>query len=164
MTAVARPDVPRLVAEPVARRADAGAPPDGQPPGAQRLVEPGCGILSCVSHAAITPGERYAALVEALLGHPAVTLSTKRGFGEGTLQVGGSIFAMLSHDRLVVKLPRARVDSLIASGDGERFDPGHGRLMKEWLSLSPDSTLDWPALAREGLTFVASRPVGRRAR
>lgn len=105
----------------------------------------------------MTPQERYETLVEAMLADPAVTLSTRRGFGEGTLQVAGRIFAMLASDRLVVKLPRARVDALVASGDGERFDPGHGRLMKEWLSLSPDSTVDWPTLAREGQAFVASR-------
>jgi hypothetical protein len=53
---------------------------------------------------------------------------------------------MLSKGRLVVKLPRQRIDALVATGAGERFDPGHGRLMKEWLPL-----------AREALAFVASQ-------
>jgi hypothetical protein len=32
----------------------------------------------------------------------------------------------------VVKPPKARVDVLVAFSRAERFDPGHGRLMKEW--------------------------------
>lgn len=100
---------------------------------------------------------RYAALVDTLVAEPDVTLSTKKGFGEGTLQVQGGIFAMLTRGRLVVKLPRQRVDALVAAGEGERFDPGRGRVMKEWLSLDPASELDWLALAREAMAFVASK-------
>jgi hypothetical protein len=48
------------------------------------------------------------------------------------------------------------VDALVASGDGERFDPRRdGRLMKEWLSVAPTSQLAWRDLAREALAFVA---------
>ena len=43
---------------------------------------------------------------------------------------------MLVNDRLVVKLPRSRVDELVAAGEGDRFDPGHGRIQKEWLSAN----------------------------
>jgi len=49
------------------------------------------------------------------------------------------------------------VDELIASGDGDRFDPGHGRLMREWLELRPGSSLDWVSLATEAMEFVGSR-------
>ena len=81
-----------------------------------------------------------------------------KGFGSNGLRVGGKIFAMLVNDRLVVKLPKQRVDALIAGGEGERFDPGHGRLMREWLSLAPESRTDWLALAREAMEFVAGKP------
>jgi hypothetical protein len=37
--------------------------------------------------------------------------------------------------RLVVKLPRDRVDEPRPIGAGDRFDPGHGRLMRERVSL-----------------------------
>jgi hypothetical protein len=58
----------------------------------------------------------------------------------------------------VVKVPRARVDALIASGDGERFDPRHdGRLMKEWVVIDPASQEEWLSLAQEALRFVASK-------
>jgi hypothetical protein len=61
---------------------------------------------------------------------------------------------MLAQGRLVLKLPKQRVEALIESGDGKRFDPGHGRLMKEWLSLDSDSAQDWEALAQEAMVFV----------
>jgi TfoX/Sxy family transcriptional regulator of competence genes len=106
----------------------------------------------------VSPEERYAALVETFLhGDSGATPSTRRGFGSDALWIRGSIFAMLSRGRLVVKLPRQRVDALVASGDGERFDPGHGRLMKDWLSVGPGLDDRWLDLAREALEFVASK-------
>lgn len=79
----------------------------------------------------------------------------KKGFGASALKVGGKIFAMVSSDgAFVVKLPKGRVDELEAAGQGRRFDPGHGRLMKEWLALDPGSSQDRLALAREALRFV----------
>jgi hypothetical protein len=103
-----------------------------------------------------TPDERYAALGAVLLGQPGVSQGG-RGFGSTALRVHGRIFVMLTDGRLVLKLPARRVDELIASGDGQRFDPGHGRLMKEWLSLEPASGAEWLALAREAMAFVGSR-------
>ena len=83
-------------------------------------------------------------------------VSRKKMFSSSNvLAVNGKIFAMLARGRLVVKLPRTRVDTLVADGAGERFDPGHGRLMKEWLSLNPGHG-DWLALAREAHAFVVS--------
>ena len=101
--------------------------------------------------------ERFAALANILAGEPGVTLgqSGKKGFGSSALQVGGKIFAMVSSaGAFVVKLPRERVEELEASGVGRRFDPGHGRLMKEWLALDQSATQHWLSLAREALHFV----------
>ena len=65
---------------------------------------------------------------------------------------------MLVQGKLVVKLPKPRVDALIASGDGERFDPRHdGRLMKEWVAVESTSEEEWLPLAREAMEFVASK-------
>ncbi len=112
-----------------------------------------------MNHAPITPEERFATIVEELLGNPGVTPPSEgKGFGSSGLKIHNKIFAMLVRGQLVVKLPRLRVDALIASGDGERFDPRHdGRLMKEWLSVDPTSTEDWLPLAREAMEFVASQ-------
>ena len=108
----------------------------------------------------LAPEQRYASVVEALLGEPEVTLGSegKKGFGSSALRVHDKIFAMLSaKSEFVVKLPRQRVDALVTSGEGERFDPGHGRVMKEWLAVKPSANADWLSLAREALAFVASK-------
>ena len=109
-----------------------------------------------------SPEERFEALVEEFISDSNVTLpdgpQPKNRFGSSALRIHNKIFAMLTGGRLVVKLPKARVDALIASGDGERFDPRHdGRLMKEWFSLAPTSEQAWLPLAREALDFVAAR-------
>ena len=54
---------------------------------------------------------------------------------------------------VVVKLPKVRVDELIASGAGERFAPGPDRVMKEWLVFAGRTT-HWVDLAREACAFV----------
>ncbi len=101
----------------------------------------------------------YESICRAFAGYPNVTIGSesKRAFGSNALKVNGKIFAMLdSRDRFVVKLPRERVDSLVASGQGERFDPGRGRVMKEWAVIASDAEDEWLARAQEALRFVAS--------
>ena len=111
-----------------------------------------------MSNPRITPEERFATIVEELLGNPEVTPPSGTGFGSSGLRMRGKIFAMLSsRGEFVVKLPKARVDALIASEDGERFDPGHGRLMKEWLVVAPTAEAEWLPLAREAMEFVAAK-------
>jgi hypothetical protein len=81
-------------------------------------------------------------------------VSRRRMFSsENTFAVNGKVFAMLVRGALVVKLPRDRVDALVDAGKGERFDPGHGRLMKEWLVVEAGG-LPWVALAKEAHQFV----------
>ena len=111
-----------------------------------------------------TPEERYRRVEEALLGDPGVARSEKRGFGSSGLWVAGKLFVMLVKDELVVKLPRRRVDALVEAGHGGRFEPGPGRVMKEWLTVPPDSAADWLPLAREAREFVAARPCQVRRR
>jgi hypothetical protein len=68
--------------------------------------------------------------------------------------VDGRIFAMMSSKgKFVVKLPKARVEDLGASGQAERFDPGHGRVMKEWIVVTEGKT-HWTQLAKEAYRFV----------
>jgi TfoX/Sxy family transcriptional regulator of competence genes len=72
---------------------------------------------------------------------------------KSVLNVNGKIFAMLVKGRFVAKLPKDRVDALVRSGAGDYFDPGNGRLMKEWVALA-DSSARWVALAKEAHAFV----------
>ncbi len=112
-----------------------------------------------MSDPAITPDERFATIVEEFLGIPDITPPSEgKGFGSSGLKVHNKIFAVLVSGKLVVKLPKPRVDALVAAGDGERFDPRHdGRPMKEWVVVEPTSKEGWLPLAREALRFVASQ-------
>jgi hypothetical protein len=80
------------------------------------------------------------------------------GFGKTPgLRVGTKIFAMLSRGELVVKLPKDRVDELVAAGIGARFDPRRdGRLMREWATIPVGSGREWGRLADEAHRFVTS--------
>jgi hypothetical protein len=95
-------------------------------------------------------------LVEAILsGSASAHVGEGKGFGStGQLKVDGRIFAMLVRGKLVLKLPHDRVSELVTSGDGEHFDAGKGRAMREWLALSPTSRKPWVALAQEAMSFV----------
>jgi len=92
------------------------------------------------------PAAVTAALDAAPLPCPAVS--------SGTLPK--RIFAMLCRGELVVELPRARVDELVAAGAAMRFQPRRdGRLMKEWATLPEEQNHNWEPLAREALQFVS---------
>lgn len=81
-----------------------------------------------------------------------------RGFGSTALKVNGRIFAMLtSRSEFVVKLPKARVESLIRSGDGFAYDAGKGRPMKEWLVIRSESVSEWVSIGEEAFAFVADQ-------
>ena len=111
-----------------------------------------------------TPLERFKALVETMLARSDAiygddqSRGARRSFGSTSLKANGRIFAMLVNDRLVVKLSANRVDELVEQGAGERFDPGHGRNQREWLSVVSDSADEWLALATESEQFVGAQP------
>src|SRR5258708_29996214 len=88
-----------------------------------------------------------------------VTRETRQGFGSGALKVKGKIFAMIaSKDQFVVKLPKTRVDALVQDGVGGRFEPGPGRVMKEWLAIDAKrERVSWLDLAREAHQFVKTK-------
>jgi hypothetical protein len=95
--------------------------------------------------------EAYARVVEALRSDSAHRPGAQ--FGSRGLKVNDKMYAMLAKGVFVVKLPEARVNALVEDGRGARFDPGHGRLQKEWLAVAGDR-LDWLAIAKEARAFV----------
>ncbi len=106
----------------------------------------------------MTPEERYEDLIDELTGLDGVTPPAGgSGFGRRALRYRRKIFAMLVRGELVVKLPRPRVDELVADGHGGRFDANKGTPMKEWFSLDPGSSLPWTPLAREALDFAMTK-------
>lgn len=105
-----------------------------------------------------TPEERFARIIEELLETPGVTPpSNGNKFGASGLKIQNKIFAMLVRGQLVVKLPKSRVDALVASGNGEHFTANRDRPMKEWIVIEPTSEEDWLKLSREAMAFVASQ-------
>jgi TfoX/Sxy family transcriptional regulator of competence genes len=100
----------------------------------------------------VTSEELFESITAKLLSDEAIT--RKKMFGSTGLSIGGKVFAMQVKGNLVVKLPRERVEALILSGMGEHFDPGHGRLMKEWVAVPPTTEDEWLTLAEESRDFV----------
>lgn len=104
-----------------------------------------------IDRSAIAPDPRFAPVAAAFVDHPDVTAGTMMAsYG---LKVNGKIFAMYGCQKFVAKLPKSRVDELVSNGIGERFNPGHGRLMKEWIAI-PEHSSRWIELAREAYAFV----------
>ena len=54
---------------------------------------------------------------------------------------------------MVVKLPRDRVDELIASGVGQPFAPAK-KVFREWVSIPKRDRRRWRSLLRESVAFV----------
>jgi hypothetical protein len=97
---------------------------------------------------------RFWSIAEPLLGTPAVTRSTMMGFP--CLRVSGRFFAFFDRrsGALVVKLPAARVDELIACEHADPFAPA-GRTFREWAAIDSVRLERWPSLLDEALAFVA---------
>jgi hypothetical protein len=105
------------------------------------------------TEAAPTLDPRLEALAKLFVRDRRVSLG--KLFSSTGLKVDGRIFAMVVRGKLVVKLPKARVDELVAKKAGEYFDPGHGRPMKEWISMNAKKP-DPLSLGREAFTFVSA--------
>jgi hypothetical protein len=105
----------------------------------------------------VTPAADFQRLVASFTDRDGVTVGAGRGFGTGTLQIGGRIFAMSNEAGLVLKLPAGRVASLLAGGEGLPFDAGKGRPMKEWVIVPWRGDADLISLADEALAFVGRR-------
>jgi hypothetical protein len=87
-----------------------------------------------------------------------------RMFGASGLSVNGKYFAMLYKGNLVVKLPETRASQVVAGGDGQPFDPGHGRVMREWVAVHARRVNMWDRYVAEALSFVASAIPSARTR
>ena len=84
---------------------------------------------------------------------------------EGTImggrcaRVAGEFLALVDYKNsgLVVKLPRSRVEALVAEGVGQPFAPA-GKVFKEWVSIPQRNRRRWRALLLEGVAFVDPNP------
>ncbi|MFI6600923.1 MmcQ/YjbR family DNA-binding protein [Nonomuraea sp. NPDC050536] len=82
------------------------------------------------------------------------TVSTGRMLHAEGLKVNGKVFAFLSNDRLILKLPAERVIALVANGEAHIFTSGN-RKMREWVAITTQET--WEPLLAESYTFVTSQ-------
>ena len=105
-------------------------------PKAARTVKSAAGDAASAADA----GPEFAALARIFAADRRVTAG--KLFASYGLKVHGRIFAMIVRGDLVVKLPKARVDELVQAGVATRFDPGHGRLMKESAHPTPPPAPD----------------------
>ena len=92
--------------------------------------------------------------MEQYLSREGVTQAAMMG-AQG-LKINGKYFAMLYKGELVVKLTKAKVDALVAAGEGVQFDPGHGRKMKEWVQLVPKSAKECAEYLDDAAAVVAA--------
>ena len=104
-------------------------------------------------------------MVRAFAGEPGVTVVPGWGQGGIVLKRGGKIFAMLVRGQFVAKLPKARVDALVDSGAGVRFDPRRdGRVMKEWVPVEVGAARQWVEPGARGFRVRRARSLMLAAR
>ena len=101
--------------------------------------------------------QRFTALAETLQSTPGVT-SDFRNAGasplEALLKTNGKLFATFGRGKLALRLPQRRALEIRCATVFERGDP----CSQVWLVFDrvSDIELDWLALARESMAFVAS--------
>jgi hypothetical protein len=73
------------------------------------------------------------------------------------LRVGGKFCAAFDRSTgdLMVKLPAARVEQLIAAGEGGAVAPA-GRRFREWVAIPPEAVDRWLALLSEARAFMTA--------
>jgi hypothetical protein len=99
-------------------------------------------------------GSQFAKVAERLLGDDGVEQG--RMLRADGLKTAGRFFAFTTKEDLVVKLPAARVDELIASGAGRPCDPRKGRPMRDWVRPTPADEAACAAYVIEARNFVRS--------
>jgi hypothetical protein len=97
---------------------------------------------------------------ERLFDEAAAALCAEPGVERGKIfhsqgvSVGGRFFAFVRGDEIVAKLPAERVSALIAAGDGEPFDAGKGKPLREWVRFAPSGLAQCSQLMGEARSFV----------
>lgn len=75
-------------------------------------------------------------------------------FGSEGLRIRGKVFAFVGYrDSLGVKVPAARADAIVSSGDGERLAVRE-RVMREWVLIGPERSDSWEPLMAEAYAYV----------
>jgi hypothetical protein len=70
------------------------------------------------------------------------------------LKIKKKMFAFPGIGNIIVKLPKKRVTELLDSGVGLPYDPGNGKIMKEWVTISIDHSDKWLDFVLEAKDFA----------
>lgn len=81
----------------------------------------------------------------------AVTVLSGRG-AQG-VKLGKKLIVMFMKGDIIVKLPPERVSKIIASGEGQPFDPGTGKPMKKWVLISKTRKDLWIKYSEEAMNY-----------
>ena len=76
-----------------------------------------------------------------------------RGRGAQGIKLGKKLIVMFMKGDLIVKLPEERVSEIIASGDGEPYDPGTGKPMKNWVLITETRRELWIKYSEEAKQY-----------
>lgn len=91
------------------------------------------------------------------------TWSDRPQFEKGTMmgfpcmRRSGHFFASLEKDtgNLILKLPKAQVDEMVAEGTGLAFAP-NGRTFKEWVAIPAEDFERWEPLLEQAWAFAGT--------
>lgn len=98
--------------------------------------------------------DRYAKIKDHFENQEGVTVNA--GSGAQGIKANSVMFAMFFKGDLLLRLPPARVQELVALGDGRPYDPGTGP-MKDCVLVPYDKQSLWIPLAEESLDYVTGR-------
>ncbi len=76
-------------------------------------------------------------------------------FGMPCIQAGRKTLAGYWRGAMVFKLPPSAHAEALALAGAERFDPGMGRPMREWVVVPPAHAARWPEFAQAAWGYVA---------
>lgn len=76
-------------------------------------------------------------------------VTVNAGRGAQGLKVGAKMFAMFSKGDLLLKMPPERVAALIAAKRGLPYDPGTGKVMKNYVVIPAAKKRSWIKLCEE---------------
>lgn len=71
-----------------------------------------------------------------------------------SLKIRKKIFAMFSKGDFIVKLQKERVAELLNSKEGQPYDPGTGKIMKEWVIIPEEFSEKWMDYTLEAKQFA----------
>ena len=69
------------------------------------------------------------------------------------IKLGKKVIFMFLKVNLLVKLPEERISEIIAAGDGEPYDPGTGKPMKNWVLITETRRELWIKYSEEAKQY-----------